>query len=437
MARMADPAQATEAVGIVLADDHAMVRSGLRRVLDSEPGLSVVAEAGDVEEALVQTRAHQPRLVLIDLHMPGRSTLSAIPELLEAAPGCAVLVLTMESEPALARSALNAGAAGYVLKEAAEEELVEAVRALLAGRTYLDPSLGARLATGDTLAPGPAPGLELSPGATFAGHRIGSVLGRGGMGVVYEATDLFLDRTVALKLITPEIAGDRAFRSRFERECRLAAAIDHPHVVEIYHAGEEAGLAYLTMRYVDGPDLRRQLRRDGQMDPRPAVRLIVQIAGALEEAHRLGLVHRDVKPANILIEARPGGEHAFLTDFGLTKPTIEESVTRTARPLGSVDYIAPEQAEGATVDGRADVYSLGCVLFQMLTGSVVFPQETDLAKLWAHVHAPAPELRSLRPDLPASLEEVLGRALAKDPEQRQQSAGEFADGVRMAVSPVR
>jgi DNA-binding NarL/FixJ family response regulator len=426
----------SERVEIVLADDHAMVRGGLRRVLESEADLRVVAEAGDVDGALRLTREHQPRIVVVDLHMPGAPTLDAIPAFLEAAPGCAVLVLTMESEPSSARWALGAGARGYVLKEAAEAELVDAVRAVLAGRTYLDPTLGATLARMGQAAGWPQvahPDPRRAVGSTFAGHRIDSVLGRGGMGVVFRATDLVLDRAVALKLIAPAAGGDPVFRARFERECRLAAAIDHPHAVQIFHAGEEDGLLYLTMRYVDGPDLSRLLRDEGRFEPARAIALLDQIAGALDEAHRLGLVHRDVKPANVLIENRSRGERAFLSDFGLTKPTVEDSVTRTAVPLGTVDYIAPEQARGGGVDARADIYSLGCVLFQLLTGGVVFDRDSDLDKLWAHVHEPPPKLRSVRPELPRGLEEVLDRALAKDPDERQRSAGEFARSAIAAV----
>lgn len=429
-----------ERIEIVLADDHAMVRGGLRRVLDSQGDLSVVAEAADVEAALRHTRDRQPRVVVLDLHMPGVPTLDAIPQFCEAAPGCAVLVLTMESEPSSVRKALSAGARGYVLKEAAEAELVRAVRAVVEGRTYLDPSLGARLATmapqvSSALAGVYGAGAELAVGSRFAGHRIDAMLGRGGMGVVFRATDLMLDRTVALKLIGPHAAGSHDFRARFERECRLAAAIDHPHAVEIFHAGDEGGVLYLTMRYVDGVDLHKLLRSEGRLDPPRAVGLLAQIASALDEAHRLGMVHRDVKPANVLIKRQSRRDHAFLTDFGLTKLTLEESVTRTAAPLGTVDYVAPEQARGSVVDGRADVYSLGCVLFQMLTGDVVFDRDSDLDKLWAHVHEPPPSLLSVRPDLPRELGEVLDRALAKDPAERPQSAGELARGALGAVTP--
>lgn len=424
-----------EHVGIVLADDHAMVRGGLRLVLETEADMKVVAEAGDVAGALRLTREHQPRIVLLDLHMPGDPVVEAIPSFHEAAPDCAVLVLTMDSEPSMARAALSAGARGYILKEAAEEQLVEAVRAVVTGGTYLAPTLGATLAQmGEADRPR---ALHLDPrrvvGTNFAGHRIDAVLGHGGMGVVFRATDLVLDRVVALKLITPTAGEDPLFRTRFAQECRLAAAIDHPHAVQIFHAGEDEGLLYLTMRYVDGPDLRRLLRDEGCFEPARAVALLDQIAGALDEAHRLGLVHRDVKPANVLVEKGIRGEQAYLSDFGLTKPTVEDSVTRTAFPVGTVDYIAPEQARGGEVDARADVYSLGCLLFHVLTGDVVFDRDSDLDKLWAHVHEPPPRLRAIKPQLPADLEDVLARALAKDPGERQRSAGEFARGVTAAV----
>ncbi len=432
VASVADPFDtASKTIKIVLADDHAMVRGGLRRVLETAADLSVVAEAGDVESALRYTREHNPEIVVLDLHMPGAPTLPAIEEFLEASPGSAVLVLTMDGDPAIAREALSAGADGYVLKEAAEQELVEAVRALVAGGTYLAPSLGARLATMGAESAKYLPGIsdgdpQRAVGSTFAGHRIDEFLGRGGMGLVFKATDCALDRRVALKLIAPEMAGDRAFRARFVRECRLAAAIDHPHVVSIFHGGEQNGLLYLTMRYVNGTDLRRLLRDEGRLAPARAIAILTQIASALDEAHRLGLVHRDVKPANVLIARRDGSDDSFLTDFGVTKRTVEPSLTQTALPLGTVDYIAPEQADGADVHARADIYSLGCVLFEMLTGGVLFDRDSDLDKLWAHAHERPPTLRSVIPELPAGLENVLARALAKDPNERQRSAGELA-----------
>jgi serine/threonine protein kinase len=245
-----------------------------------------------------------------------------------------------------------------------------------------------------------------------------------------------LERTVALKVITPERARDPVFRARFRRECRLAAAIDHPHVVEVFQAGQERGLLYLTMRYVDGADLGETLAAGRPLDPARAVAIINQIAGALDAAHALGLVHRDVKPENILLATGSGREHAYLTDFGIARHALEEHLTGTGVALGTVDYVAPEQARGAEVDGRADVYSLGCILFQMLTGTVPFDRDSPLEKLWAHVHDPPPKLLSVAPHLPADLEDVLERALAKSPADRQQSAGQLAQDALDALGDV-
>jgi CheY-like chemotaxis protein len=312
---VADSAQVgSEPIEIVLADDHAMVRTGLRLLLDAEPDFSVVAEAGDIEAALRDTAEHRPRVVVLDLNMPGAPTVPAIPRFLEASPGAAVVVLTMTEDPAFASEALAAGASGYVLKEAADAELVQAVRSAARGDTYLNPRLGARLA----VAGAAGADEELPIGAIFAGHRIDAVAGRGGMGVVYRATDLALDRSVALKLIASSHARDPVFRARFERECRIAAAIDHPHVVPVLHAGAEHGRLYVTMRFVDGSDLHTLLRTEERLVPARAAELVTQVASGLDEAHARRLVHRDVKPGNVLIGRRAGREHAFLTDFGVT-----------------------------------------------------------------------------------------------------------------------
>jgi CheY-like chemotaxis protein len=405
-------------IEIVLADDHTMVRRGLRMVLDTEEGLTVVAEAGDVESALRATREHRPRVVVIDLNMPGDPTLPAIPRFLEAAPGVAVVVLTMETDPVFARRALDAGASGYVLKEGADDELVDAIRAVAEGGTYLNPGLGGRLAT--------AGRSEIEVGAVFAGHRIDGIAGRGGMGIVYLATDLTLDRRVALKLIAGDVARDEEFRARFERECRVAASIEHPHVVPVFHAGQEGDRLYVTMRYIAGTDLRALLAEEGRLEPARAVALIAQVADALDAAHRRGLVHRDVKPGNILI-GEESREHAYLTDFGVTKQRAAAAeLTRTGMAVGTADYMAPEQARGGEVDGRADVYSLACVLFRTLTGEVVFDRDSDLDKLWAHVHEPPPALGDVRPELPEALGRAVGHALAKDPDERPTTAGALA-----------
>jgi DNA-binding NarL/FixJ family response regulator len=271
-------------------------------------------------------------------------------------------------------------------------------------------------------------GSQLEVGSTFAGHRIDAVAGRGGMAVVYRATDLALGRQVALKLIQPSMAQDDVFRARFERECRLAATIHHPHAVEIFHAGEEDGLLYVTMRFVEGTDLRAILEAESPLEPVRAVGLVAQVAGALDVAHRHGLVHRDVKPANILVARENGSEHAFLTDFGLSKTVAaaEEALTRTGFAMGTADYMSPEQAKGVEVDARADIYALGCVLFRALTGSMVFERSSDVEKMWAHVQDPPPWLLDLRPELPWALGEVVATALAKERSERPRSAGAFA-----------
>src|SRR5215216_4530396 len=300
-----------------------MVRRGLRLLLEEEEDFSVVAEAGDVDEALERARAEEPKVVLLDLHMPGRESLPAIPDLIGPKCRTAVVVMTMHDDPEFARAAMREGASGFVLKEAAESELVAAVRAGAAGRTYLNPSLGARMAMTPPPRPRHPPEVtgdeDLPVGTEFAGHRIDGIAGRGGMGVVYRATDLMLDRTVALKLISPSLASDPVFRARFGHECRMAAAIDHPNVVQVFYAGEEGGLLYVTMRYIEGTDLREMLERCTRLEPERALALVEQVAAGLDEAHRHGLVHRDVKPGNVLVAERDGREHAFLTDFGLTK----------------------------------------------------------------------------------------------------------------------
>jgi DNA-binding NarL/FixJ family response regulator len=423
-------------IRILIVDDHSMVRSGLRLLLEEEGDFHVVGEAGDVEAALEHTRADAPDVILLDLNMPGRPSLPAIPELLEAKPGGAVVVMTQHDDPEFARVALSGGASGFVLKEAAHSELVEAVRCAVAGRTYLNPSLGARLAATPVAKSGEDE--DLAVGSTFAGHRIDAVAGRGGMGVVYRATDLTLDRPVALKLLAPSLARDRVFRARFERECKLAAALDHPHVVQIFHAGVERGALYLTMRYVEGTDLRALLAEEGRLEPARAVAIIAQVADALTAAHRRGLVHRDVKPANVLIAAREGREHAFLTDFGITMDRASGTdLTNTGFAVGTADYMSPEQARGIGVDARADVYALGCVLYRALTGEVVYDKESDVDKMWAHIHEPPPDLLGVRPELPAALGDAVERALAKLPEDRPQTAGELAHEALAAVSPAR
>ncbi len=270
--------------------------------------------------------------------------------------------------------------------------------------------------------------LSVEPriGSELFGYRVETLLGRGGMSVVYRAHDLALDRKVALKLLAPELAGDDRFRARFLRESRVAASLDHPNVVPIYEAGEAKGLLCIAMRYVEGTDLKRLLREEGSLDPDQALRYCAQVAAALDTAHTHGLVHRDVKPSNVLIAK---GGHCYLADFGLTYNAADRhDLTQTGQLLGTVDYAAPEQIEGKPVDGRADVYSLGCLLFECLTGSVPFPKDSDLATLWAHVNEPPPGLASS-----PALEPVVKRALAKRPDDRYPTCDALVAAARAAL----
>jgi len=260
---------------------------------------------------------------------------------------------------------------------------------------------------------------EFSPGDVFVGHRIEGLAGRGGMGVVYRATQLDLDRLVALKVITPALAQEPEFRTRFVAESKAAASIEHPNVLPVYNAGEREGVLFIVMRYVDGADLRTLVRASGQLDPARAAHVVAQVAAALDAAHAHGLVHRDVKPANILLGA---DDHAYLTDFGLTK-RLDTSVdlSRSGSWVGTLGFVAPEQIRGHRVDARADVYALGCVLVHALTGSPPFMRESDEATLWAHLNAPPPT-----DAVPPAFADVVDRALAKQPSDRYPSAGDLA-----------
>jgi len=271
---------------------------------------------------------------------------------------------------------------------------------------------------------------QLATGTMLAGYRIERFLAQGGMGVVYLASQVSLGRPIALKLIAPERARDDDFRERFLRESRLAASIDHPNVVPVHEAGEEDGLLYVAMRYVDGPDLGALLRAAGELEPQRAARIVAQVAAALDAAHARGLVHRDVKPANVLVADPGAAEHCYLTDFGLTKQIAATTdVTRTGTVMGTVHYIAPEQLRGDAVDGRADVYALGCVLYRLLTGRPPFARDTDVATLWAHLNERPPEVEGAA----ARFQDVVHRAMEKDPAQRFQSAGDLGRAALLAA----
>jgi serine/threonine protein kinase len=269
----------------------------------------------------------------------------------------------------------------------------------------------------------------------FAGYRIDSRVGRGGMGVVYRATDLTLDRAVALKVLTDDLAGDEGFRRRFVTESKLAASLDHPNVLPIHAAGEHEGVLYIAMRLVPGADLRETLRRDGPLEPERAARIVFQVASALDAAHAHGLVHRDVKPANVLVT--PEG-HAYLTDFGLTKQLSRDAeATRTGMVLGTLDYVAPEQIRGEAIGPFTDVYSLGCMLTHLLTGEVPFTVPTEEGKLWAHFSEPPPKPSARRAGLGTGFDAIVARAMSKRPADRYSSAGELGEAVLAAATAPR
>ncbi|UUS29658.1 serine/threonine protein kinase [Streptomyces changanensis] len=271
-------------------------------------------------------------------------------------------------------------------------------------------------------------------GRQVAEYRIEAEIGRGGMAVVYRATDLRLGRTVALKLLAPELARNDTFRRRFAHESRVAAAIDHPNIVPVFEAGETEGLLYIAMRYVPGQDLRALLDRTGPLPVAAAVRIAVQVASALDAAHAHDLVHRDVKPGNVLVAEgtdsdRP--EHVYLTDFGLTKKSLSlTGFTSVGQFVGTLDYVAPEQISGRPVDGRCDVYSLGCVVYETLAGAPPFRRDDDMALLWAHQYDPPPPLSGERPGLAPGVDDVLAKALAKAPDDRYASCLRFVTELR-------
>jgi len=261
----------------------------------------------------------------------------------------------------------------------------------------------------------------LQPGTVVAGYRLERLLGRGGMGVVYEATQLSLHRTVALKLVSPMFGEDRAFRVRFQREGRMQASLDHPHIVTVYEAGEFEGSLFIAMRLVRGHSLNELITR-GELDPPRTLRLLAPVADALDSAHEAGLIHRDIKPPNILVGGR---DHPYLADFGVAKSLSSTQMTKSGNFVGTLDYVSPELIRGEQATGASDIYALGAVLFECLTGEVPFAKVSDAALLYAHVAEPPPSVTDRKPGMPGALDDVIGRAMAKDPAARFASATEL------------
>ena len=282
--------------------------------------------------------------------------------------------------------------------------------------------------------------LPNEAGIAGPGDRVGRYvlerqIGRGGMATVFAARDEQLGRVVALKVLAAPLAADERFRQRFIRESRAAAAVDDPHIIPLFEAGQAGDVLFIAMRYVPGGDVRSLLSQEGPLEVDRAAEIVSAVASALDAAHAAGLVHRDVKPANMLRDARPGRpEHVYLSDFGLTKDTVGSSgLTGTGLFLGTVDYAAPEQIDGRPVDGRADQYALACAACEMLTGQPPFPRDQPMAVLAAHLNQQPPPVTAGRPGLATALDAVFARALAKAPEQRYRTCGEFSEALRQAA----
>ena len=274
---------------------------------------------------------------------------------------------------------------------------------------------------------------ELSDGQIFGGYLIAELVGSGGMGLVYRAEQRILGRTVALKVIRPEIAESGDYRARFLREARFAAAVDHPHVVSVFDAGEQDGRLYLAMQWVDGLDLGTLIDREQRLAPERAVLIGVQLAQALQAVHDAGLVHRDVKPSNVLVRGIGGHDHAYLTDFGIAKASAaQDSITRTGWVIGTPGYLSPEQIRGQQPGPRSDLYALGCVTFEALTGQRPFPGDDDLAARWAQATSPPPAASTLCPALGSRYDAFLAQALAVDPQDRFSSGTAFAEALQAA-----
>jgi serine/threonine protein kinase/sugar lactone lactonase YvrE len=275
---------------------------------------------------------------------------------------------------------------------------------------------------------------EFHPGSVLAGYRLVALVGVGGMAVVWQARSLRLDRPVALKILASALASDTGFRQRFIAEARAAALVDDPHIIPVYDADEADGVLFIAMRFVGGGDLRRLVEREGALSPARTADFISPVASALDAAHAAGLVHRDVKPANILVDARAGRpDHVYLSDFGISKGAVSSNLTAIGQALGTPEYMAPEQIEGHPVDGRTDQYALACVTYRLLTDVVPFERESALTVMAAHLYAAPPSLRARRPDLPGDADQVLAKGMAKSPADRYDSCGDFAEALRQAL----
>ena len=271
--------------------------------------------------------------------------------------------------------------------------------------------------------------VNFAPGDTIAGYRLEEQIGQGGMAVVYRARDERLRRPVALKVLSPDLASDAEFRTRFIRESRAAAAVDHPNIIPVYDAGEVRGFLFIAMRYVPGGDVRSLLADGRGLEPGRAWKLISQIASALDAAHQHGLIHRDVKPANMLLE----NDHVYLSDFGISRLAVTSHLTTAGQLVGTLDYIAPESIKSQPIDGRADQYSLACTAFELLTGHPPFHADLGLAVLHAHVAQPPPAVTRECQELPPAVDLIIAKGMAKRADDRYASCTAFSSDLGKAL----
>jgi serine/threonine protein kinase/DNA-binding SARP family transcriptional activator/Tol biopolymer transport system component len=427
------------AAAATLSDALSLWRADALADVTDEPSLR--GEAARLEELRLSATEHR---VSAEIAMGGHSTV--VPE----------LELLTARYPLRERMWANLMLALYRSGRQAEAlSTFERARQVLVEELGADPSpelqsLHERILDGDPALGTPARGapepaapkvrtsrVDLQPGTEVAGYRIERTLGRGGMSVVYLAEHDWLQRKVALKVLSPQLAEDERFRERFVRESRLAASLDHPNVIPIYEAGASGGDLFIAMRYVEGTDLRTLLHEGGALEPARTLAIVRQVAAALDAAHEQGLVHRDVKPGNVLLARQRGseaGEHVYLSDFGLTKRSASDSgITGTGQFVGTLDYAAPEQFKGGVPDARTDVYSLGCVLFECLTGSPPFTSENDAGLMYAHLQQAPPSVTARNRALPGEIDRVVAMAMAKAPADRQQTAGALAADAARAL----
>ena len=379
-----------------------------------------VIQARDGIEGIQKLERSSPDCVVLDVQMPrldGWQTLKRI----RARSDVPVMMLTAGSSEQDKVRGLAGGADDYLTKPVAPAEFVARIQALL--------RRARRSAVTEPTAIQVADDTRFTPGTLVGSYRIEKVLARGGMSTVYRATHTTLDRTVALKVLSAEFARDQTNRERFITEWAIAAALRHPNILPVHDAGEVGDRLFLAMELIDGGDLGHKIIREGALPPQNAVRTLEQTAAALDAAHAAGLVHRDVKPGNILLN----GDRALLTDFGLSKVLSSDTrLTAPGRMVGTAPYLAPEQIRGERVTPRTDVYALGCVIFETLTGASPFDAESDFALMYAHLERPAPRMTERRPSLPDAADDVVAKAMEKDPDDRYASAGAAIDALKTA-----